>query len=139
MAVELIDHCYHGDPLSAVQEAVDQLEGSYALGILFSDYPWQLICVRKDSPLILGLGDGENFIASDIPALIAHTRDIIRLGERELAVVGRDGVAIFDRLGERVTHPVQRVDGTWPRRSGAASSTSCSRRSWSRARPCTIR
>ncbi|MEL7610828.1 MAG: glutamine--fructose-6-phosphate transaminase (isomerizing) [Bacillota bacterium] len=110
IVAQLIDSCYRGDPLAAVQEAVSELEGSFALGILFEDYPWQMIAVRKDSPLIVGLGEGENFIASDIPALIKHTRNILRLGEREVAVIGRDCVTVFDSRGERVSHEPQRVE-----------------------------
>ena len=69
-----------------------------------------MIAVRKDSPLIVGLGEGENFIASDIPALIKHTRNILRLGEREVAVIGRDSVTVFDSRGERVQHEPQHVE-----------------------------
>ncbi|MBQ3109327.1 MAG: glutamine--fructose-6-phosphate transaminase (isomerizing), partial [Clostridia bacterium] len=107
---QLIDFYYRGDPLSAVQEAVNLLEGSFALGIMFSDYPWQLIAVRKDSPLILGIGENENFLASDIPALLKHTRRILRLAEREVAVITAAGITVFDRQGERVEHQAETVD-----------------------------
>ena len=110
IAAQLIDHCYHGDPVQAVREAVNLLTGSFALGILFKDHPDQIIAVRKDSPLIVGLGKGENFIASDIPALLKHTRDIVRLDEYELAVIRRDRVQVFDRYGDPVEKPVQHVD-----------------------------
>ncbi len=110
IAAQLIDHCYHGDPVQAVREAVSLLTGSFALGILFRDHPDQIIAVRKDSPLIVGLGKGENFIASDIPALLKHTRDILRLDEYELAVIRQDGVQVFDRYGDPVEKEVQHVD-----------------------------
>ena len=110
IAAQLIDHCYHGDPVQAVREAVNLLTGSFALGIIFRDHPDQIIAVRKDSPLIVGLGQGENFIASDIPALLKHTRDILRLDEYELAVIRRDRVQVFDRYGDPVEKPVQHVD-----------------------------
>ena len=110
IAAQLIDHCYHGDPVQAVREAVNLLTGSFALGIIFKDHPDQIIAVRKDSPLIVGLGQGENFIASDIPALLKHTRDILRLDEYELAVIRRDRVQVFDRYGDPVEKPVQHVD-----------------------------
>ena len=110
IAAQLIDHCYHGDPVQAVREAVNLLTGSFALGIIFKDHPDQIIAVRKDSPLIVGLGQGENFIASDIPALLKHTRDILRLDEYELAVIRRDRVQVFDRYGDPVEKQVQHVD-----------------------------
>ncbi len=108
---QLMDYCYHGDPVAAAQEAVGMLEGAFALGILFSDYPSTIIAVRKDSPLIVGLGEGENFIASDVPAILKHTRQILRLKERELAVLTPDGVTLFDRQGERIFREPERI--TW--------------------------
>ena len=70
----LIDYYYSGDPMDAIVRAVGRLEGSYALGVLFSDIPDRLFAVRKDSPLIVGVGSDGNFIASDVPAILAHTR-----------------------------------------------------------------
>lgn len=110
IAAQLIDHCYAGDPVHAVREAVNLLTGSFALGVIFRDRPDQIIGVRKDSPLIVGLGRGENFIASDIPALLKHTRDILRLDEYELAVIEREGVKIYDRYGAPVHKEALRVD-----------------------------
>ena len=110
IAAQLIDHCYHGDPVQAVREAVNLLTGSFALGIIFRDHPDQIIAVRKDSPLIVGLGQGENFIASDIPALLKHTRDILRPDEYELAVIRQDRVQVFDRYGDPVEKQIQHVD-----------------------------
>ncbi|MBQ7060366.1 MAG: glutamine--fructose-6-phosphate transaminase (isomerizing), partial [Clostridia bacterium] len=107
---ELIDYCYSGDPVAAVRKAEQQLKGSYALGILFSDFPDQIIALRKDSPLIIGLGEGENFIASDIPAILKHTRNVFRLGERELAVLTAQRVRVLDIFGNRVDHPVDHID-----------------------------
>ncbi len=106
---ELIDYYYNGDPVSAVRRAEVQLKGSYAIGILFSDYPWQIMALRKDGPLIVGIGDGENFIASDIPAILKHTRDIFRLGERELAILTKEGVTVMDKYGERIEHEVEHI------------------------------
>lgn len=110
IVAQLIDHCYTGDPIRAVREAVNMLTGSFALGIIFADKPDMAIGVRKDSPLIVGLGQGENFIASDIPALLKHTRDILRLSEYELAVIRREGVEVYDRYGVPVRKEVQHVD-----------------------------
>lgn len=113
---ELIDYYYSGDPIAAVRKAELQLKGSYALGIIFADFPEQIIALRKDSPLIVGIGENENFIASDIPAILKHTRDVFRLDERELAVLTKKRVAVFNELGERVDHTVEHIE--WE--SGAA-------------------
>lgn len=107
---ELIDYYYKGDPVSAVRSAEVQLKGSYAIGILFSDYPWQIMALRKDGPLIIGVGEGENFIASDIPAILKHTRSIFRLGERELAILTKDGVTVMDKYGERIEHDIEYIE-----------------------------
>lgn len=107
---ELIDYCYNGDPVAAVRAAESKLKGSYSLGILFKDYPWQIIAMRKDSPLIIGAGNGENFIASDIPAILKHTREVYRLGERELAILTKDGVTVINSYGERVECRYEHID-----------------------------
>lgn len=107
---ELIDYFYNGDPVSAVREAETMLKGSYALGIIFADFPEQLIALRKDSPLIIGVGNGENFIASDIPAILKHTRNVFRLGERELVVLTAKRVNVFNTYGERIEHQITHID-----------------------------
>ena len=96
VVAQLLDDCYHGNFLSAVAEVLEKLKGSYALGILCCDAPDRIIAVRKDSPLIIGLGKGENFIASDIPAILSRTREIYRLNDREIAVIQKDGVTVYD-------------------------------------------
>ncbi len=111
IVVQLIDSLYHGDPVHAVREAVNMLVGAFSLTIIFADYQDRIFAVRKDSPLILGVGENENFIASDIPALLTHTRDIIRLDEYEMAVVDAHGIVVFDRYGKRVEKTVQHI--TW--------------------------
>ena len=111
VAVQLIDYFYTGDPIAAVRLAEAQFIGSYAMGIIFADRDDEFIALRKDSPLIVGLGENENFIASDVPALLKHTRRIIRLGERELAVVRRDGVSIYNSFGEKVER--EPINVTW--------------------------
>ncbi|MDO5112280.1 MAG: glutamine--fructose-6-phosphate transaminase (isomerizing) [Clostridia bacterium] len=116
IAVQLIDYFYRGDPVHAVRETVNLLVGAFSLSILFADYPDRLIAVRKDSPLVIGVGKDENFIASDIPALLTHTRDIIRLGEYEMAVIDAHNIVVFDRFGEKVNKEIQHV--TWD--AGAA-------------------
>lgn len=107
----LIDYYYKNDLLEAVTKAVSKLEGSYALGILSVYEPDQIIAVRKDSPLVIGVGKGENFIASDVPAVLNYTRDFIYLDDKELAVIRRDSVEVFTPEGEKTEKPVKHV--TW--------------------------
>ena len=83
----LIDSLYDGDFFRAVKDTVNLLEGSFALCILCSDFPDVLICVKKDSPLIIGYGSGENYVASDVSAFIDKTKNICRLGECEISVL----------------------------------------------------
>ena len=82
--------------LEAVGRVLRRIEGSYAFGIICADYPNALIAARKDSPLILGCGEGENFIASDVTAIIAHTRDVIYMEDGEIAVLTAEGVSLFN-------------------------------------------
>ena len=82
--------------LEAVGRVLRRIEGSYAFGIICADYPNALIAARKDSPLIIGCGEGENFIASDVTAIIAHTRDVIYMEDGEIAVLTAEGVSLFN-------------------------------------------
>jgi len=91
----LVEEKYNGDLLEAVKGAVRQVKGSFAIAVISRDEPHRIIAARKDSPLILGIGQGENFIASDIPAILGCTRDVIFLDNDELAEVTCDGVKIF--------------------------------------------
>ena len=100
-----------GDFLATVQYVLRLIEGSYSLVFMDAHEPDKLICAKKDNPLIVGLGDGENFIASDIPAIIQRTRDTYILNDGELAVVTADGVEVIDRDGRPVDKKVYRV--TW--------------------------
>ncbi|HLY73846.1 MAG TPA: glutamine--fructose-6-phosphate transaminase (isomerizing) [Planctomycetota bacterium] len=96
----LIEHHYAklgGHPLKAVTRALEKVRGSFALGVIFADYPDLLLAARVNCPLVLGLGQGENFLASDLSALLKYTRRIIPLEENEIAKLDRDGVQIFDR------------------------------------------
>ena len=105
---QLIDYCYEGSFIDAVIKATSMLEGSYALGIMCKDFPDQIIAVRKDNPLIIGYGPKENYIASDIPAILSRTRDICRLNDNEFAVLTKDDVTIYDsnknKLEKGITH-----------------------------------
>ncbi|NCC84260.1 MAG: glutamine--fructose-6-phosphate transaminase (isomerizing) [Clostridia bacterium] len=106
----LIEYNYRGDLIAAVTETLNDIEGSYALGVVCTDCPQQFVAARKDSPLIVGLGKGENFIASDIPALLAYTREVYILEDREVVRVSSESVEIFNLLGERVEHEIFHVD-----------------------------
>ena len=90
------------DIFEAVKLALKKLEGSYALGVICKDYPDRIIAARKDSPLIVGLGKNENFIASDVPAVLEYTREVYYLDQKELAVVYSDHVDLFTEDGEKI-------------------------------------
>jgi glutamine---fructose-6-phosphate transaminase (isomerizing) len=98
----LVEEYYEGDLLGAVRKAVARVEGSYALVALTSREPGRIVCARQDSPLIIGLGEGENLIASDIPALLAHTRNTKVLEDGEFASVTAESVEIFNAAGESI-------------------------------------
>lgn len=107
---QLLDYYYDGDLLDAVTKTLRKVRGSYALGILCKDFPDRIIGVRKDSPLIVGLGKGENFIASDIPAILSRTRDIYRLNENEIAVIQKTGVSVYDLDKKPIAKKPSHVD-----------------------------
>lgn len=100
--VKLIDSCYHGEPLRALTEALARVRGSYALAVLFRDWPDTLFAVRRESPLIVGYGQGENFLASDIPAILKYTRSYSVLEEGDIVVCRADGVTFYDEFGRLV-------------------------------------
>ena len=111
VVAHMIDYYYHGDIIEAVRNTLDRIDGSYALGVIAKDHPDCLVVARKDSPLVIGLGEGENFIASDIPAILKYTRKVYFLDDREMAFIYRDRVTIMDRYGEEVEKEVLEV--TW--------------------------
>ena len=110
VVAQLIEYFYEGDILKAVGRVLHRIEGAYALGIICADEPEKLIAVRKDSPLILGLGEGFNFLASDVTAIIKHTREVIYMEDGELAVLTREGVACYNHLLQPVEKEVSHVD-----------------------------
>lgn len=93
---KLLDYYYNGDPMETIARVLAEIKGSYALGIMFRDFPDRIFAVRKDSPLIVGVGENENFLASDVPAIIHYTRDYYLLEQNEIAIVKKDGVRIYD-------------------------------------------
>ena len=108
--VKLIDSCYEGEPLQAIHEALSMVRGSYALAVLFRDFPDTVFAVKRESPLIVGWGEGENFVASDIPALLKYTRRYSVLEEGDLAVVTREGIRFYNEFAELVEREVRTAD-----------------------------
>lgn len=106
----LIEKNYNGDLLDAVIKTTKALKGSYALGIISEDEPDKIIAVRKDSPLIVGLGNGENFIASDIPAILKHTKEVYLLNDNEFVILKKDSVKLVDFDKNEIKRDVYKVD-----------------------------
>lgn len=102
VVAHLVNYFYEGDLKTAVMRAVKMLEGSYALGVMSVREPHRIVAARKDSPLVIGLGKGENLIASDFPALLEYTKDVYLLDDGEIAVISADEVEIYDTYGNRV-------------------------------------
>lgn len=105
----LIEQHYNGDIFEAVKKAIRHLRGSFALGVICKDDPKKLIAARIGSPLIIGLGKGENFIASDVPAILDKTKKIIYLKDGEIASITNDEVAVYTFAGKRVKPKVNTV------------------------------
>ena len=110
VVAQLLEYYYNGNILDTIIKVLSKIEGAYALGIICKDDPDTLYAVRKDSPLIIGLGKGENFIASDIPAIIDKTRDIYRLNDNEIAVIKRDNVTVYNEAKEIITKNKIHID-----------------------------
>ena len=109
--VHLVEMYYRGDFKQAVMKASNRLQGSYALGIVCSDEPDRIFVVREASPLILGVGIGENYCASDVTAMVAYTRNAIYLEDGEFAELTPDTIRVFDCTGREISKPVSRI--TW--------------------------
>lgn len=111
VVAHLLDDCYTGDFFSTVIETIGRLKGAYSLGIICKDEAEKLICVKKCSPLIIAVSDKGNFIASDITAVLAHTKNIYKMKDDEVAIVGKDSVEFFDRTGAPISKDMETV--TW--------------------------
>lgn len=109
VVAHLLEDMYDGDFVSTVRRMLDRVDGAYALEIICADEPDKIICTKKENPLVIGLGKGENFVASDIPAIINYTRDTYILNDGELAIVTRDNVSVFDRKGNAIDKEVFHV------------------------------
>ncbi len=110
VVAQLLDYYYDGDVLKAFEKVLDKIEGAYALGIICADCPDKVIAARKDSPLILGYGDGFNLLASDVTAVIKYTREVVYLDDGEVAVLSADCVQIFDSYFRPLEKPLHHVD-----------------------------
>lgn len=102
VAAHLISKFYDGNLKEAVKKALRKIKGSYALGVLSLEEPDKIVVARRDSPLAIGLGEDENFIASDVSAVLSHTKKVIYLEDNQIAVVNKDDVKIFDVVGKEV-------------------------------------
>jgi len=112
VVAQLLDYYYAAsrDVFEAVNSMLSAVEGAYALGIVCADAPDRLIAARKDAPLLLGYGDGENFIASDVTALLRHTRDIVYMDDGELAIVTCGGIRIYDERRRPIEKEHHHID-----------------------------
>ncbi|HRX08384.1 MAG TPA: glutamine--fructose-6-phosphate transaminase (isomerizing) [Candidatus Limiplasma sp.] len=111
VVAHLLSEIYDGDMKEALLKATQMLKGSYALGVVCEQEPDKLFCTRNESPLVVGHQDGKSYIASDIPAMLSHTRDVIFLNDREVAVLSADGIEVVNADGEPVIHELYHV--TW--------------------------
>lgn len=109
IVAQYLEYYYNGDIFESVSNLIRQLKGSYALGIICEDNPDELIAVKQDSPLVIGIGNAENFIASDVTALLEKTREIIRLEDGEIAVLKKDSVSVFNTFGEKLNKNIEHI------------------------------
>ena len=107
---QLIQDMYNGDILDTVEKVIKRLVGSYAIGVIHKDHPNELICAREHSPLVIGIGNGENFIASDVSALLKYTKDVYYLEDGDIATLKIGSVEIFDRDKKTVSREKKHIE-----------------------------
>lgn len=112
VVANLLEYYYKGNFFETVKKVLSVVEGSYGIAIMCSDFPSELIVAKQDSPLIIGLGKGENFIASDISAIVDKTRDVVRLCDGELAVITPNSIEYFDKKFSKISKEICHVDWT---------------------------
>ncbi len=112
VVANLLEFYYNGNFFETVKKVLSVVEGSYGIAIMCSDFPSELIVAKQDSPLIIGLGKGENFIASDISAIVDKTRDVVRLCDGELAVIKPHSIEYFDKKFNKISKEICHVDWT---------------------------
>lgn len=110
VVAHLLDYYYEGNPLKAVEKVMHRVQGSYALGILFKDYPDKMYAVRKDSPLIVGVSPEGNFIASDVPAILKYTREVYFIENREICELSRDGITFYNEDMESISKETKTIE-----------------------------
>lgn len=110
VAAQLLDYYYDGDPLDAIIKVMNDVRGSFALGIVFSDFKNTVYAVRRESPLIVGVGKDESFIASDVPAILKYTKDYYLLEHDEIAVLSSSGIQIYDRHKKEIQKELKTAD-----------------------------
>ena len=122
VAVKLIDYYYkkyEGTPVDAINHALVRIRGSYALAIMFRDYPEEIYVARKDSPMILGVANGESYIGSDVPAILKYTRDVYYIGNQEMACVRKGEITFYNLDGEEIEKELKTVE--WDLRQHTAT------------------
>ncbi len=113
VVIKLIDYYYKKyqvGPIDALAKTMVRVRGSYALVVMFADYPGEIYVARKESPMILGVGDGESFIASDVPAILKYTRKVQYIGNLEMGRVDANGVTFFDLNGDEIEKPIEEIE-----------------------------
>ncbi|MEG1393544.1 MAG: glutamine--fructose-6-phosphate transaminase (isomerizing) [Christensenellaceae bacterium] len=108
--VHLINYFLENNLAAAVSKSIAMLKGSYALGVISTRFPDEMVAVRKDSPLVVGVGAGENLIASDIPALLEYTREVYFLEDKEIAVIKKDSIKLYDEYLKEIKREPYTVD-----------------------------
>lgn len=111
VVAQLFDYYYDGDMVDTLIRVIGRIRGSYALGILCNEKPDEIVAVRKDSPMLVGIGENENFIASDIPALLEYTKDYYLLNDNEIVVLKKDSITILDLDKNEIKKDIYNV--TW--------------------------
>ena len=113
VAVKLVDYYYkkyEGTPVDAINHAMVRIRGSYALAIMFKDYPEEIYVARKDSPMILGVSDGESYVASDVPAILKYTRNVYYIGNLEMARVRKGEITFYNMDGEEIQKQMKTIE-----------------------------
>lgn len=110
VVAQLLDYKYNGNPLETIDSVMAELKGSFALGIMFKDFPDRVFAVRRESPLIVGVAEGECFIASDVPAILQYTRDYYLLDHDEIVTLTPDGVSFVDEHLDPIEKELQTAD-----------------------------
>ena len=113
VAVKLVDYYYkkyEGTPVDAINHAMVRIRGSYALAIMFKDYPEEIYVARKDSPMILGVSDGESYIASDVPAILKYTRNVYYIGNLEMARIRKGEITFYNLDGEEIQKRMKTIE-----------------------------